>query len=333
MDFSLFSAHGNAKGELQILYDIKRSDRTPEQKQRVIADMFDAGKKHGFSFSEYLIYDFENKTPEEQYAFLSDKEHAALCKSINFDEAVEVLNNKFETFRRFRHFFGRELCLVLPDDTAAFPGFAKAHPSLFIKPNADWGGFGALRVDVAEDDDLDALLAGLLEKYPEGFLAEERLQNGEPFRSLHPVSLNTVRVPTVKLPSEVKVVHPFLRIGKGGSVVDNAAAGGIMGLVDPETGVVTLACDEADQYYTVHPDTGLPIVGLQLPEWDKAVALAKELAGVLDGLHYSGWDLAYTPHGWVMIEGNPNGQFVWQMVDKIGVRAEFEAYAREILGE
>ena len=330
-NFSLFSSHGNAKGELQILYGIKKSDRSPEEKERVIADMIAAGKRYGFSFSEYMIYGFEHKTPEEQYAFLSDKDHAALCSRINSDETVQILNDKFETYRCYRQYFNRDVCLVRPDDTAAFAGFAGKHLSLFIKPNNSWGGEGASCVKLADYDGADALLAALLAKYPEGFLAEERLQNAEPFLSLHPGSLNTVRVPTVKLPSGTKVVHPFARIGTGSSVVDNAAAGGIMGLVDPETGVITMACNEADQYYTVHPDTGVPIVGLRIPEWDKAVALAKELADVQEGLHYCGWDLAYTPGGWVMIEGNAMGQFVWQMVDKAGSRAEFEAYEREIL--
>lgn len=43
------------------------------------------------------------------------------------------------------------------------------------------------------------------------------------------------------------------------------------------------------------------------------VKIAKELALIVKGNRYSGWDLALTDKGWVMIEGNARGQFVWQM--------------------
>ena len=41
--------------------------------------------------------------------------------------------------------------------------------------------------------------------------------------------------------------------------------------------------------------------------------MAKELALIVKGNRYAGWDLALTEKGWVMIEGNARGQFVWQI--------------------
>lgn len=325
-DYTLFSAHGDPKKELGIMYDIKNSDRSPEEKQRIIADMIAIGKQYGFAPSEYLLYDFEHKTPEEKHTYISDKEHLAICRRLNSAESERLLDNKYETYTRFRPFFNRELCFVLPDDPAEFLVFAQRHNKLFIKPNEDWGGMGSALVNTADYSDPRALFDDLIRQFPDGFLAEECMKNAEPFYSLHPTSLNTVRVPTIKLQSGVKIVHPFVRIGCGNAVVDNAASGGIMGLVDPDTGIVTLASNEANEFFNVHPDTGVPVVGMQIPEWDKAVEIAKQLADVLDGLYYCGWDLAYTTRGWVMMEGNSNGQFVWQMVDKKGCRAEFEGY-------
>ena len=329
----LFSDHGNAKTELKIMYDIQKSARTPEEKKRVIADMIALGKKNGFSFSEYMIYDFEHKSPEEQHAFISDKEHFPLCDQLNSPEIGELFDSKIGTFRKFGKYFGREMYYVTDDTSGGFPAFAEAHPALFIKPDDDWGGNNARKADLADYPDAKVLLRELLEQYPHGFLAEERLSNAEPFLSLHPGSLNTVRLPAVKIAGQVKIVHPFVRIGRGSAIVDNAASGGIMGLVDVETGVITAARDESGTYYTVHPDTGVRVVGFQIPEWEKAKKLACELTCIMDAMHYCGWDLAYTPKGWVMIEGNSHGQFVWQMVDGIGCRDEFEGYVKMVAGE
>ena len=328
----IFSSHGNAKGELKIIYDIKKSDLPQEEKDRLIADMFAAGKQYGFIFSEYMVYDFAHKTPEEQHAFLSEKEHMKICRQMNTEEASAFLDDKYRVSQELGGFFRHGACLVSAKTADAFPPFARRFPRLFIKPNDDWGGASARTADLTEYDSAEQLLRELLEQYPDGCIAEERMANAEPFRSLHPASLNTVRMPTVLLPSGVKVVHPFARIGCGGAVVDNAAAGGIIGCIDVNTGRIFAACDEKGTRYDVHPDTGVPLIGFQIPAWDEACAFAGEIARQINGLHYCGWDIAYTERGWVLIEGNAEGQFVWQMAEQAGCRDEFEGYLKEIFG-
>ncbi len=44
-----------------------------------------------------------------------------------------------------------------------------------------------------------------------------------------------------------------------------------------------------------------------MPEWDKAVALIKQMATHRKGTTLIAWDIAYTKDGWVMVEGNDNG--------------------------
>ena len=61
-----------------------------------------------------------------------------------------------------------------------------------------------------------------------------------------------------------------------------------------------------------------------------AVALAKELAGVIGTNHYVGWDLALTDKGWVMVEGNPRGQFIMQIATRKGIKAELEQYIAQM---
>ena len=328
----LFQEHYDAKEELAILYGVMKSDRSPEEKKRVREDMIAVGKRYGFSFGEYMIYGFEHKTPEEQHAFLSDKEHFPITQRLNTPETEALMDSKIETYRRYRKYYKRELCLVTPEDDGGFCAFAEKNPHLFIKPNDDWGGANARRADLENYPGAAALLKELLEQYPNGFLAEERMVNAGPFLTLHPGSLNTVRMPTILLPDGPRVIHPFARIGCGDAVVDNAAAGGIMGCVDVDTGVIYAARDKADRPFDTHPDTGVPIVGFRIPEWEAAKAMACEMAKEIEDLRYCGWDMAYTERGWVMIEGNAHGQFVWQMVDKTGSRAEFENYL-DLLGK
>jgi hypothetical protein len=56
-----------------------------------------------------------------------------------------------------------------------------------------------------------------------------------------------------------------------------------------------------------HPDTGERLIGVQLPDWDRAVALCLHAAAAFPGIRYQAWDLALTPDGPTIVELNFNG--------------------------
>lgn len=88
--------------------------------------------------------------------------------------------------------------------------------------------------------------------------------------------------------------------------------------MDTNTGIVyTAGFDESENRYVVHPDSGTVIPGFQIPRWDEAKQLAIGLAQVTNN-RYTGWDLALTDEGWVMVEGNDCGEFIMQIADRIG---------------
>ena len=84
--------------------------------------------------------------------------------------------------------------------------------------------------------------------------------------------------------------------------------------------------------YTEHPETHHKFVGEQLPMTQEAIALAFTAARRLPQVAYVGWDIAITPNGPALIEGNPfPGHDLLQLPphapDGIGVLPEF----REII--
>ena len=75
--------------------------------------------------------------------------------------------------------------------------------------------------------------------------------------------------------------------------------------VDVDTGrISTPATDDYFHVYDTHPDTGIPLVGYQLPMVPEAIAMAKEAAQVFPQVGHVGWDMAVTPDGPAIIEGN-----------------------------
>jgi hypothetical protein len=150
---------------------------------------------------------------------------------------------------------------------------------------------------------------------------EELIIQAKELAAFHPNSVNTIRMPVVKSKDSktLTIFHPFFRMGRGHSIVDNGGAGGIFACVDVESGIInTEGVDEfSDNEYIFHPDTHYQIVGFKIPRWDEAIELAKE-ASCQTTNRYTGWDLALTEQGWVIVEGNECGQFIAQQIGKGG---------------
>ena len=158
-------------------------------------------------------------------------------------------------------------------------------------------------------------------------MIEELIIQSESMAILNPATVNTVRVPTIKIKDRVVIFHPFVRCGRGNSIVDNASSGGILAEVDAETGIViTKGVNELGESFVMHPTSKVVIPGFRIPCWDQAVKLVEELAHVVQTNNYVGWDLAFTDDGWVMVEGNPRGQLLSQIASKKGIKKELEYY-------
>jgi hypothetical protein len=83
----------------------------------------------------------------------------------------------------------------------------------------------------------------------------------------------------------------------------------MLGALD-ETGVigrVVTGVGAALRELTTHPETGAPLVGLALPDWQQAVQLCLRAASVLPGIRTQSWDIALTDAGPVVLEINYGG--------------------------
>lgn len=136
-----------------------------------------------------------------------------------------------------------------------------------------------------------------------GFLVEEKLTNAPEIAALYPSSLNTFRVVTIKtLDKRWCLAAAYLRVGAGGNVVDNVAAGGILVRVDAEGR--TCSAHHDGRSIAQHPDTGAQLVGIRLPGYRAACDLALEASRKLGFVGTIGWDIAVTDRGAVIVEGN-----------------------------
>lgn len=152
----------------------------------------------------------------------------------------------------------------------------------------------------------------LLEKLQtDNWLVQEVVKQHPVLASLHPQSLNTMRLVTIRdiNNGEIKTFPSILRIGTGDSVVDNTSQGGIAVAVDLQTGKLSKYGYYKPGYGTrteIHPDTGIRFFEFTIPYFEEAKKQALKLHAMLPTVQSIGWDIAIGENGPIFIEGNDN---------------------------
>lgn len=186
--------------------------------------------------------------------------------------------------------------------------------SIFVKPSTFGQGRGISRF-VRENgtgpfrrSDDTVLNKTFLEHlaHTGSYILEKGLIQHPEMAKLNSSSVNTFRIQTGFFSGMgAEVLHAVVRIGGAGNCVDNVSAGGCFVYIDAETGDPQRHGYDTDfNRITHHPQTGLDLTRLSFPFFDEVTDLAKRAACLFPTMPLIGWDIAYTEHGPVVIEGN-----------------------------
>ena len=301
---------------------------------RLRRDMIRSLFRYGSYYNEYFLFGYEGKDAAYRDSFITEGVRMSYYPRMNDPKNTNLLENKYLTYQKFRDFYGRDVLRIkkgaqpTPAALEALRDFTQAHPDYIVKPIYAAFGKGVHTESIRDYPYLEAAHAAYS---AHGAILEQIIEQGEALSRIHPQSVNTLRIPTVVLADgEVRLFHPTLRVGRGDGIIDNFSAGGISALIDPETGCICSdGADKKGRRYAAHPDTGVRFNGYRLPEWDKAVAMVTTAAHMVPGNHYCGWDLAYSTHGWCMVEANCTAQMGgMQIITQTGRRQNWKRSSR-----
>ncbi len=269
----------------------------------VLLDIARCGIAYQAGYSDYELFHMETLTEEERKIILTCGKNNEYVRTLNDPAYRRFFSDKAEFNRLFGRYLGRRWLLLNERNAGEFRDFTEGLDRIVVKPLSLSCGRGIEILPLAGKEPA-ALHAELLANGQT--LAEEVLVQREEIAALYPHAVNTLRLVTVRGESgAVTVVGSYIRIGAGGNTVDNFNHGGLASPVNPQTGVISHpARNKRNETFTVHPDTGAPLLGFRIPGWDGAMTLARELAGVVPQMRYVGWDICLTPDGPVVVEGN-----------------------------
>lgn len=294
---------------------------------------------YGCTADEYFFYEFYKKDSDEIKEYITSHEKVLYIEHLNDKKDAHYFDNKYDTYKVFKDYFKRDLILCeTENDMQKFLNFVDMHPVFVVKPTDMGLGHGVHKASV-EGFTLEQKKNAFYELLEEGkknrqnfvfgkessVVLEELIDQDEEMSRIHPDSVNGIRIATVKVGNEVCAYKAWFKIGRGGQFVTSAAYGTFDAGIDVETGIVTTpGFNETGDTFDIHPDTNVPIVGFQIPKWNEAIALVKEMAQKLPNVHYTGWDVVLSKNGWCIMEGNFKGNFMWQLCENKGCKKEFE---------
>ena len=187
--------------------------------------------------------------------------------------------------------------------------------------------------------------ADKLREYCSGgrYLMQAFIKQHPDMSALHPQSINTIRLLTVRSlkDGQIHIMPSILRIGTGGSIVDNTSQGGLAVGIDTETGYLkqygyykpdfgraiehngaTMQLFKEEE----HPDSHIRFSQFKIPYFQEVVQQACYYHSMMPSLHSIGWDIAIGEEGPIFIEGNENWEITGPQTCNGGLRREFEEY-------
>lgn len=270
----------------------------------IIPDMFYCVVRYQTTFEHYAQWDYRILRGRERATFMTEPKSAMLSRAFNSQAKRHIFDDKVQFAKTFSDAIGREwidLRTAKDDEVAAF---VARHPKVIAKDPEGVGGDG---IKVYEAADFGSPLELAREAKRAGTtLVEEFLTQHPEMSRLYPDAVNTMRIVTYVDPQQTThVLARVLKIGNGGNI-DNYSGGGMYTMLDEQGHALHAAYDGDGTVFEVHPATHVRIADFQVPMFDEVIAFAKDLANRVPEMPYIGWDIALTPTGPVVIEGNHN---------------------------
>lgn len=272
--------------------------KSGKSKIYVFFDCIICGLKYQAGYVDYQLFEMYKMNKAERKTVITRGINNEIRKKCNNLESCKYFIDKTLFNKKFSKYLHRDWLYLDGNNLEDFKNFLKGKKDIIVKPTSGTCGKGVDKVSVEKSDACE-LYDKLIKE--DTRLVEEVATQCSEISKIHPTSINTVRVVTLK----GKVVVALLRMGNKGYVVDNFNHEGLVAPIDIADGIIKfVAIDKKHNEYKNHPYTGEAIVGLKIPRWEEIKKLCEEAASVIPEVGYIGWDVCVGEKDILLIEGN-----------------------------
>lgn len=135
---------------------------------------------------------------------------------------------------------------------------------------------------------------------------EQVLQQHETLSAIHDKSINTIRIMSMFLDGKIIILSSLLRMGAGGSRVDNGSSGGVFCGIDPKDGTLRETGHYTDGRSCKQHPQGLVFKGFKVVGYERCREIVEQIAGrMFTASRLISWDFAIGVDGEpILIETN-----------------------------
>ena len=306
------------------------SKLTGRNKISLVFDAIDCVFKYNISILEYFQFRFFEQPNSQRQTWAGTGYMFEYQLKMNPKNTRDILDDKTKFYRSYKDYFVHAVGDIadLKQKPELLQKLLKTPAGKLVFKVAD----GNCGIDVliknANDFDEKSIISFM--ENSQFDLVEEFIQQHPVLNNLSPSAVNTVRIFTqLDDNNEVVLLGCRQRISVNSSV-DNMAAGNMAAPIDENTGIINgsgVYSDITKPEEKVHPITGVPIVGLQVPFWKETVAMVKKAAKEHPENRSIGWDIVITEIGPGFIEGNHDWcKLLWQLPAQRGLKYKLEPY-------
>ena len=263
-------------------------------------DMIKNFVKYGIGYTDYLKGDYINLTKEQKKTYVTTKSYYKLLRYLNNPKYDATMSDKIVFNRIFSEFLGREWIDIRNTSLDDFKKFIKNKKTIFAKPPTDFGGHGIKKIEVKDIKNLEELKSELLSK--KLYLVEDAIIQHKELDKLNTYAVNSFRVVTLVKDGKSYILANALRIN-----VDDGIAIGCQDAymrLDESGKVCSRVVDDVANVYEEHPMAKIKFSTVKVPFVKESFEMALKAALVVPEMRYVGWDIAITPNGPVIMEGN-----------------------------
>jgi glutathione synthase/RimK-type ligase-like ATP-grasp enzyme len=283
---------------------------TGKNKVSIFLDIVHCGLKYQAGYMDYKLFEFYNLNSKQRKTIITRGINNSIVKKYNDKKYYYIFDNKVAFNKRFNKYLQRDWLEITntEENFNEFKEFIKKHPEIVIKPVDGTCGKGIEKIKVSEKN-ARKTYDDLIET--NRCLVEEVAVQCKELSKLHPSSINTIRMVTLRN----ELVAAYLRIGNKGHVVDNFNSEGLVAPINIETGIIDYpAIAKAGGTFEKHPMTNEDIIWFQIPKWPRVKRYIEKASKEVPQIQYIGWDVCLGENGPFLIEGNPfPGHDIYQL--------------------
>ncbi len=280
----------------------------------VFCDMGWCALRYGASPKNYYWFGFYDLPPKMRKTYVTHRLSERIQKKRNAPNKVFIFCNK-SIFNQTFHRFVKRASLETKDLTSANDLLALGEKIIY-KPLASSMGKGIQVFQITDEtvEQVYQTLVGL----PSG-LVETFLKQHKDMEKFSDSAVNILRIVTGRVGDQFSVLAATAAFSKG-LPYTNATGDAVFANVDINSGtIMSDGCDYDENVFDRHPVSGTLFKGFVIPFWDEAIAMLKAASGVVPEIGYVGWDVAITPDGPAIIEGNNDPGYEWMQLRMINL--------------